>query len=592
MLFKIIKRLGKSLKGYRLPALITPLFMIFEVLMEALIVLNCKDLINMLQVGEFEAKEIWLTAIKLILCAIGSISAGIGGGVFGAKASVGLACNLRRDVFYQIQDFSFDNIDSFQTSSLVTRLTTDISQIRMAFQMMLRIAVRVPIQMITAIVISFNIDNELAWFFVFIIPFLLFGLIMIIRLAMPAFTKLFKKYDSLNNSVQENIRGIRVVKTYVREDYEINKFNTVSDSLAKEFTKAERIVALNNPLMGFSIHVAILLISYFGALTVCTNQKVFSGAFTDIKIGDMQVLISYGIQILGSLQMLSMIFVMLSMSYECAKRVYEVLTTKSNLNNPENPIYEVKNGDISFKNVSFKYSKEALKPALFDINLDIKSGQTIGIIGGTGSSKTTLVNLISRLYDVTEGEILVGGINVKEYDLDTLRDNVAVVLQKNVLFSGTIADNLRWGKKDATLEEIQYVCQIAKADEFIESFPDKYDTYIEQGGTNVSGGQKQRLCIARALLKNPKVIIFDDSTSAVDTKTDASIRNDLATKLPHITKIIIAQRISSVEKADKIIIMDNGTINAIGTHQELLKSNAIYQEVYYSQNKVGDNNAA
>lgn len=591
-MIKMLKRLSKSIYGYRRYAIITPIFMIVEVLMESLIVLNCKEIINMLQDGVYEMKEIWLTALKLVLCAIGSLSCGIGGGVFGAKASVGFAANLRREVFYQIQDFSFENIDSFQTSSLVTRLTTDISQVQMAFQMILRIAVRVPLQLIVAIIISFNIDNELAWFFVFIIPLLLLGLFLIIRTALPAFTKLFKKYDKMNNSIQENIRGIRVVKTYVREDYEIAKYNKVSDSLAKEFTKAERIVALNNPLMGFTIHLAILLISYFGAVTVCTNTKIFSGAFTDIKIGDMQVLISYGIQILGAFQMLSMIFIMLSMSYECAKRIYEVLNTKSSLTNPENPIYEVKNGDIKFNNVNFKYNKDALKPALYDINLDIKSGQTVGIIGGTGSSKTTLVNLISRLYDVTEGEILVGDINVKDYDLDTLRNNVAVVLQKNVLFSGTIAENLRWGNKEATIEEIKEACKIAKADEFIEQFPEKYDTYIEQGGSNVSGGQKQRLCIARALLKNPKVIIFDDSTSAVDTKTDASIRADLAKELPHITKIIIAQRIASVEHADMIIVMDNGTIDGIGTHEELIKNNTIYQEVYYSQNKVGDNNAA
>ena len=587
-MIKIIKRLAKSIKGYRFEAIITPIFMIVEVLMESLIVLNTKELINMLSDGNPQMALVWPIAIKLVLCAIGSLSCGIGGGVFGAKASVGFACNLRREVFYKIQDFSFENIDSFQTSSLVTRLTTDISQLRMSFQMILRIAVRVPLQMIMAIIISFSIDAELSWFFVFIVPFLLFGLIMIMKVAMPTFTRLFKKYDAMNNSIQENIRGIRVVKTYVREDFEIKKYNQVSDSLAGEFTHAERIVALNGPLMGFCIHLAILLISYLGSLTVIRHTDIFSGNFTDLKIGDMQVLITYGIQMLGALQMLSMIFVMLSMSYECAKRVVEVLNTESNLVNPEDPIYEVANGDIEFRNVNFKYKKDAAKYALYDINLNIKSGETIGIIGGTGSSKTTLVNLISRLYDVTEGEILVGDIDVRKYDLDTLRNNVAVVLQKNLLFSGTVMDNLRWGKEDATLEECRHVCKIAEADSFVMAHPDGYDRFIEQGGANVSGGQKQRLCIARALLKNPKVIIFDDSTSAVDTKTDAAIRQALKTNLPNVTKIIIAQRIASVQDADKIIVMENGTIDAIGNHEELLKSNAIYQEVYYSQNKVGD----
>lgn len=593
----MLKTLLKCVRQYKWVSLITPLFMILEVLMEALIVKEAGSLVNiinpkdgnMLPKSELMPEVIKAGAI-LVGMAIISLTCGIFGGIFGAKASAGFASNVRHDLFHKIQEFSFENIDTFQTSSLVTRMTTDVSNVQMAYQMILRITIRVPLQMISAIVLAFTIDNELPWLFIFIIPFLAFAFISLIRIVMPTFRKLFKRYDALNNSVQENIKGIRVVKSYVREDYEKDKFNNTSDILANDFTKAERILALNNPIMQLAIHVAILLMSYFGAKAVCTNKSLFGGVST-LQVGDFQVLITYGVQILGSIMMLSMIFVMMSMSYECAVRICEVLNTKSSLDNPENPIYEVKNGDITFKDVCFKYQQGADKFALFDIDLEIKSGETIGIIGGTGSSKTTLVNLISRLYDVSSGSILVGGVDVKDYDLKTLRDNVSVVLQKNVLFSGTIADNLRWGNKDATMEEIEEAANLAQASEFINSFPNGYETYIEQGGTNVSGGQKQRLCIARALLKKPKVLILDDSTSAVDTQTDAKIRSGLKDFLPDVTKLIIAQRISSVMNADKIIVLDNGTINAFGTHDELLKSNEIYQEVYYTQNKVGDNNA-
>ena len=606
----MIKTLWKSTKGYRFMTLITPIVMVIEVLMESAIVYTCRELVNALTniesnagiptpIFDFFAKLFHITntslgamvpvyAVLLVLMALISLAAGIGGGIFGGIASVGFAANLRKAVFYNIQDFSFENIDNFQSSSLVTRLTTDISMVQMSFQMLIRITVRAPLQMIMATIISFGIDVELSLFFVMIAPFLIFGLFMIIRVAMPTFNRLFKKYDKLNNSVQENIRGIRVVKNFVREDYEIDKFDSVSGNLAKEFTRAERIVALNSPIMQFCIHIAILLISYFGAKSIATHTGVFSGKENTLGVGDFQALITYGIQMLGSWMMLSMIFVMLSLSLECARRIVEVLNTKSNLVSKEDPIYEVKDGSIVFDNVNFKYSKEAHKYALYDINLNIPSGSTVGIIGGTGSSKTTLVNLISRLYDVTEGSVKVGGVDVRDYELDSLRNNVAVVLQKNVLFSGTIIDNLRWGKEDATLEEIEHVCKISQADDFIKQFPKQYETFIEQGGTNVSGGQKQRLCIARALLKNPKVIIFDDSTSAVDTKTDALIRAGLKEYLPDVTKIIIAQRIASVEGADIIIVMDNGTINGIGTHDELIKTNEIYQEVYYTQNKVGE----
>ena len=614
---EMLKTLSKSIRQYKLVSILTPLLIAIEVVMESFIVYTIKDLINLMQNADTEvgpvariintlaanmtsaqasANEILLIkvimyGVTLIIMALISLACGVGNGITGAKASAGFAANLREDTFNKIQDFSFENIDSFQTSSLVTRLTTDVSNVQMAYQMLLRIAIRCPLQIIFSVTLAFNINTDLSWLFVIIIPFIIVGLAIIIKLSMPIFTRLFKRYDAMNNSVQENIKGIRVVKSYVREDYEIERFNKTSDSLASSFTKVERILAFNGPLMQLCIHVAILLISYFGAYTICTKTNIFGSSFRGMNVGDLQALIAYGIQMLGGLQMLSMIFVMLSMSYECAKRICEVLNTKSTLTNPENPIYEIKNGDIRFENVNFKYDLKAEKNALYGINLDIKSGMTVGIIGGTGSAKTTLVNLISRLYDVTDGAIYVGDVDVRKYDLETLRNNVAVVLQKNVLFSGTIAENLRWGNKDASMEELVHATKLAQAYDFIESFPQKFETHIEQGGTNVSGGQKQRLCIARALLKNPKILILDDSTSAVDTKTDALIRKGLKEFIPTTTKIIIAQRISSVMEADMIVVLDNGTINGLGTHEELLKNNAIYQEVYYTQNKVGEENA-
>ena len=513
----MIKTLAKNIKGYTLVSILTPLFIILEVILEAFIVYITKDLINLMNPENGEAIKdlapIIPIAIQLVVMAFLSLCCGVANGITGARASAGFAANLRKNVFHKIQDFSFENIDNFQTSSLITRLTTDISNLQMSYQMLLRITIRVPLQMIFSIVMAFSINSELSWLFVIIVPILGVALFSIIKYVMPIFMKLFKKYDKLNNSIQENVKAARVVKAYVREEYEIEKFNKASDELCNDFTKAEKILALNSPIMQTCIQTSVLLISYLSAKTICTHTNIFNDLPSDMGIGDYSSLITYGVQMLSGMMMLSFIFVMMSMSVECARRVCEVLNTQSNLHNPLNPVMEVSDGSIEFKNVSFKYNADAEKYALYDIDLKIKSGMTVGIIGGTGSSKTTLVNLISRLYDATEGEILVGGLNVKEYDLETLRNQVAVVLQKNVLFSGSIADNLRWGKKDATQEELEEACRLAQAAEFIESFPDKYETHIEQGGTNVSGGQKQRLCIARALLKNPKILILDDSTS-------------------------------------------------------------------------------
>ena len=571
-----IKKLSKSLREYKKEAILTPLLMIVEVGMEVLIPLIINLFGKCLSAGD--GTGMLKYGIMMVAAAMISLVAGILGGKFCATASAGFAKNLRHDMFATVQGFSFANIDKFSTSSLVTRLTTDIGNVQMSFMMLIRTAIRSPLMFVFSLVMSFSISPTLPAIFFVTVPILVFGVYMMARVAMPIFKAVFKKYDNLNESVQENVKGMRVVKAYVREDYETNKFKAVSDELCKDFTKAEKILALNSPLMMLCLQGAIVAIMYFGS-------KIIISGTQNLNVFSLTSLITYSLQILMSLQMLSMIFVMLTMSAESARRIVEVLDEKSTLTNPENPVTEVKNGDIEFKNVSFKYSENAEKFALKGVNLKIKSGEVIGIIGGTGSSKTTLVNLISRLYDVTEGELLVGDVNVKDYDMAVLRDNVAVVLQKNVLFSGTVKENMRWGNENATDDEIIRACKIAQADSFITSFPSGYDTFIEQGGANVSGGQKQRLCIARALLKNPKILILDDSTSAVDMKTDAMLRNAFRTEIPNVTKIIVAQRIASVEDADKIIVMDGGRIDGAGTHEELIKSNEIYKEVYYSQNK-------
>ena len=585
----MLKTLMKCIREYKLASILTPIFISIEVVMETFIVFTIKDLVNMMETGSLS--DVWKYAIILILLAIISLVCGIANGITGAKASAGFASNVRHDLFHKVQDFSFSNIDKFQSSSLVTRLTTDVSNLQMAYQMILRIAIRCPLMIIFSIIMAFNINSELAWIFVIVMPILGFALFMIAHKVMPVFRKLFKKYDKLNNSIQENVKGIRVVKSYVREEYEINKFNSASDELCNDFTKAEKVLALNNPIMQVCIQVSVLLIAFLSAKTICTHTSVFSGDFSNMQVGDLSSLITYGIQMLSGMMMLSFIFVMLTMSIECARRICEVLNTESTLTNPIDPIYEIKDGSISFKNVSFKYSENAKKYALSNVNLEIKSGMVVGILGATGSSKTTLVNLISRLYDVSEGSVSVGGRDVREYDLDTLRKQVSIVLQKNVLFSGTIKENLRWGNSEASDEEIIEACKLAQADDFINSFTNKYDTYIEQGGTNVSGGQKQRLCIARALLRKPKILILDDSTSAVDTKTDALIRQGFKNYIPETTKIIISQRVASIMDADMIVVMDNGRVDGIGSHEHLIENNQIYKEIYNIQNKVGDSNA-
>ena len=577
----IIRVLKKSIREYKRDSILTPVLVAFEALVECIIPLMVANLVNRMQNG-CDLSVIMRYGVILIIMACFSLLFGALAGIKAANASAGFGKNLRKDLFVAVQNFSFENIDRFSASSLVTRMTTDVTNVQMAYMMIIRTVVRAPLMLIFSLIMGFIMGGRLALIFLFTIPVLGIGLGLVIKKTMPLFRKVFKKYDNLNNSVQENINGIRVVKSFVREDFEKKKFNEAAEDVCGDFTRAEKILALNNPMMQFCLYVVMIFVLTFGSYLVVN----FGGNI--IQVGQLSSLLTYSFQILMSLMMLSMIFVMVTISIESCERIVSVLEEKRTISNPKNPIYEVNDGSIDFDNVSFKYSKRADRYALENINLHIKSGQTIGILGGTGSSKTSLVNLISRLYDVTEGEVKVGGVNVKDYDLVTLRDAVSVVLQKNVLFSGSIKENLRWGNKDATDEEIEEACHLACADEFIEQFPDKYDTHIEQGGTNVSGGQKQRLCIARALLKKPKILILDDSTSAVDTKTDAIIRAGFKKFIPETTKIIIAQRVSSVQDADQIIIMNNGSIEAIGTHDELLASNPIYQEVYYSQNKGGE----
>ena len=577
----MLKKLSKSIRGYVTPSILTMIFMIGEVIIECLIPFITANLVNQIKAG-VELTVLLKTGLVLVLLAVISLCCGGTGAFTCAKASAGFAKNLRHNVFSRIQSFSFQNIDKFSTSSLVTRLTTDITNLQMSYMMLIRTAIRSPFMFVFAIIMAYKMGGSLATTFVIVIPFLVFGLILIARNAMPAFRRVFKKYDRLNESVEENVRAMRVVKGFSREDYEKQKFTDAATDICKDFTKAERIVALNGPIMQICLYFNMIFVLVVGSKLTITSMG------QTIDIGQISAMLTYGMQILMSLMMLSQIYVMLTMSVESMKRVCEVLDEEPNLHNPENPIYSVADGSIEFKNVSFKYSKNAKKYALSDINLKIKSGMTVGVIGGTGSSKSSLVQLIPRLYDVTEGSVLVGGKDVRNYDIKTLRDAVAMVLQKNQLFSGTIKENLRWGNENATDEEIVEACRLAQADEFVQSFPDGYDTYIEQGGTNVSGGQKQRLCIARALLKKPKILILDDSTSAVDTKTDAFIRAGFKEYIPETTKIIIAQRVSSVQDADMIIVMDNGKVSAFGNHSELMKTSEIYREVYEQQTNGGD----
>ena len=577
----MLKDLMKCVREYKKASLQAPVLVSLEVVMECIIPFIISKLVNEIKAG-CELSVIIRYGVVLIVMATLSLIFGIGAGNACSTASCGFAKNIRKDMFYNIQNFSFANIDKFSTSSLVTRLTTDISNVQMAYMMIVRIAIRCPLMLVFAFVMAFIMGGKMAVIFLFVIPVLAVGLGLVIRSAMPLFKKVFRKYDRLNASIQENIKGMRVVKSYVREDFEQQKFAAAAEDVCMDFTKAEKILAFNNPLMQFCPYSVMIFVLYFGSYTIITSKGL------DLDVGQFSALLTYNFQILSSLMMLSMVFVMITMASESARRIVEVLDEKSTLSNPENPVYEVKDGSIDFDGVSFKYSEKADKMALADIDLHIKSGQTIGIIGGTGSSKSSLIQLISRLYDATEGVVKVGGRDVREYDLDTLRNQVAVVLQKNVLFSGTIKENLRWGDKNATDEEMKAACELAQADEFIMRLPKQYDTYIEQGGSNVSGGQKQRLCIARALLKKPKVLILDDSTSAVDTRTDSLIRKGFKEYIPETTKIIIAQRISSVQDADRIIVMDGGRIVDTGTHDELMKSCEIYQEVYESQNKAGD----
>jgi ATP-binding cassette subfamily B protein len=580
----MIRTLAGSIRQYKKQTILAPLTVCGEVILEILIPFLMARLIDQgIDAGNMTV--IWKYGIILLVLAMVSLLFGALSGKFAAQASAGFAKNLRQDMYYHIQDYSFANIDKFSTASLVTRLTTDVTNIQNAFQMLIRIAVRSPIMLVCALFAVISIDAKLSIIYLVVVPILGIGLYVIIMNVHPIFEFVFKTYDHLNAVVQENLYGIRVVKSYTREDEEVKKFNGISDKIYQNFVKAEKIMAFNMPLMQLAVYTCMLLLCWFGAraIVACGGDEALG-----LSTGEFMSMFSYTMQILMSLMMFSMVFVMIIISRASAERICEVLTEESTLTNPENPVYEVKNGDITFEDVDFSYNKKSDKPVLHKINLSITSGQTIGILGGTGSSKSSLVQLIPRLYDVTGGRVTVGGVDVRDYDIETLRNEVAVVLQKNVLFSGTIKDNLRWGNENATDEEMQRVCKLACADEFIQTFPDGYDTYIEQGGTNVSGGQRQRLCIARALLKKPKILILDDSTSAVDTKTDASIRKAFAEEIPNTTKIIIAQRVSSVQEADQIIVLNDGQVSAVGNHETLMETSDIYREVYESQVKGGN----
>ena len=574
----MIKRLARCVREYTLPSLLSPLCMIGEVTMEIFIPLVLAELLRQgIEPGYMPA--VWKYGGLLALCALCSLAFGVASAFFAAHASTGFARNLRHDMFQKVQTYDFANIDKFSTSSIVTRMTSDVATLQMTFQMSIRMIFRTPVMLVMALIMAFRISPRLSIIYCITLPLLAFGLFVLIKLVHPIFERVFKTYDKLNNVVQENVRGIRVVKSFVREQAETEKFTDTSDQIYKDFVKAERIMAFNNPLMQFAVYTCIIVISYLGA------QLVVGG---ELDAAALTTMFTYTSQILMGLMMMSMVFVMFTMSRAPMQRAYEILTEEPQLHNPENPVTEVADGSVDFDNVSFRYAKTAGRNALEQINLHIPSGATVGILGGTGSSKTTLVQLLPRLYDVTEGSLKIGGVDVRDYDIHALRDQVAVVLQKNVLFSGSIRDNLRWGNPDATDEEMEHACRLACAHDFITAFPDGYDTHIEQGGTNVSGGQKQRLCIARALLKKPKVLILDDSTSAVDTRTDALIRQAFREEIPGTTKLIIAQRVASVQDADRIVVLDGGRIAAQGDHETLLQTSPIYREVYESQVKGGE----
>ncbi len=582
-MLKVIKTLSKSIREYKLVSILSPLFVTIEVVLECILPLIVIELLNALKAeGGIDMPLLIGYGVLLISLSFLALVFGALAGATCARAAAGFGKNLRKDMYYNIQNFSFENIDRFSPSSLITRMTTDVTWVQMSYMMIVRLAIRCPIMVIFSFIMAIFMGGSLAYIFLAVIPVLTFALFFIMKKVMPLFNRVFKKYDALNESIQENVKGMRVVKSFVREEYEKHKFDQTAEEVKRDFTRAERILAWNHPIMQFAFYGVLSSILFIGSYLALSS----GGAIIDYV--EVSQLIVYGMQILVSLMMFSMCFAMISMSVPEANRIAEILNEKSTIVSPEHPVYEVKDGSVSFENVFFKYSENAERFVLSDIQLNIKSGETVGIIGGTGSSKTSLVNLISRLYDVTQGSVKVGGVDVREYDLDTIRNQVAVVLQKNVLFSGTIKENLRWGDPNATDEELIQACKLAQADEFITRFPKGYDTYIEQGGVNVSGGQKQRLCIARALLKKPKILILDDSTSAVDTHTDALIRKAFREYLPDTTKIIIAQRISSVQDADKIIVMESGKIVAVGTHASLLGANQIYTEVYESQNRISD----